>query len=883
MKPWEAYAQQTKGKPWEHYAEQVFTQKASPEEGTYKMVTSKGEAKDVPFSRVLDAGKAGWQISPQDFQRFTKDYTHTQGLRAEFDAAVAPEDESTWAGRGLNVFKGTLAGLEAPVLHPIQTAKSVGTAVLASGVDPYGNYPAFGDLGPGPTGEKSRQLNKEAQERAQQDMAAQAEELKKHPVYGVANVVGPVVVTEGLAKVLPHLPGYETVQNLKAQAAERMRGALREKFGGGTAVTKERAGKFSAETDKAREIAKAKDESGEAKRGAADDVNKARQEAYNERLITHQDKIESRQAAHQERVKEWEKKRAEKLKEHQDAVQQTQRENAQALQEHLAEREAAARHNEGLRQSYAQRQRIEQEVQQDSAELENRINDAKKKAQDQDQQNWNDVRTKNQGVTTPIEPLQDVVEREAAKADPATSALFRSILKGTEPNLPDITLQTNAMQYFDKAGNLVDRQAMSPARFDQMVETGEITSKPVMETVKPDDPNYGQLYQNQFGQPPPLTGPATFERLQRWYSYITDKMYGGGRVEGGLWNALSNVRKAIDSAMQKITAQTGTTADLDAARDFHQERMEAFSDSPREEQTVATSYQKTVSPAYAKTQALERQAARLAKFDKDIPVIGKRLQDAHAALDKLPSEEQARTGQKPIPEPPTPKPVPEAPEIPPAPKEPEHPKPPKPPSKKPYPEPTKNRPALPPVEDWTPKRIEVMRKNIQKYGATGQWVTRLILGAGGEMAFNALLSSHPTTAHVGLFSSGLLIGQGMMRLFSHIMSRDSIIDWLATPSAEDLKIIEQLPPDQAARLRTGIQALRDQAAKTTPEPKGYRINPVINSFLTAHVPQKEQPKNLNDIRKEAEQRNPAATPPPGPQSYTHYFDPISGKILPVAS
>ncbi len=884
MKPWEAAAQKSKGKPWEHYANEVFSQKSDPTEGTYKMVGSSGEAIPVPFSRVLDAGKAGFQIHPEDFKRFTKDYNATLGPIDRMDVALAPEDESTWAGKGLNVLKGTAAGLAAPFAHPIQTGQSGGEPFVASGFAPGGMYPTTAPLGSGATGRESEKLNQQTQKSAQEDMASQAAEMKEHPVYSASTIVGPAVVTAGLEKYGGAIPGVKAVRALRDQAAERMRSGLRNKFGGGTEFTQKKATEFKADTDVARAKGQAADEATEAKRGAADDTNKARQESYQDRVEAHKDKVQTKQERHQETVADWNKKRAEKLKAHQDAIKQTQQENAQALQEHLQKREEASKHNQGLRESFAQRQRVEQEVQAHSADLEKKINDAEVQSKGQDDTNWEDIRKKNQGVTTPIEPLQDVVEREAAKADPATSALFKSILKGEQGTLPDITITTSAVRYVDSAGSLVDPQGMSPAKFDQMVEKGEITKQPVTETVTPNDPQYSQYYQNQYGQPPPLSGPATFERLQRWYSYVTNKMYGGGHLEGGIFNALKNVRKALNDAMENITNQTGTTADLGKARDYHQERMEAFSDSPREDQTVATDYKKQVSPEYEKEQALERKAKKLAKFDKEIPVVGQKLRDAHAMLKKLPDEEAARTGQMAIPEPPVPKPLPQAPEIPPEPKPPELPKPPKPPSKKPYPEP-KGRESLPAVEDWTPERIEKMRENIKKYGATGQWVTRLILGAVGEQMFS-LMSSHPSAAHVGVFSSGLLVGQGMMRLFANIMSHDNIVEWLATPTAEDLKVIEQLPPDQAARLRTGIQALRDEAAKRTPEPKGFKINPVVAAFLGGQAKPVEQPKTLDELRKEADQRKPQAASPPGPQSsakpaHTHVYDEEKGMIVPV--
>ena len=88
--------------------------------------------------------------------------------------------------------------------------------------------------------------------------------------------------------------------------------------------------------------------------------------------------------------------------------------------------------------------------------------------------------------------------------------------------------------------------------------------------ISESDPNYPKYYEKQYGSPPPLNGAngamTNYPRLQRWYTYITNKIYGGARLESGSYNALQMVRNSINDAMHDIAKQSGDVDDPGASR-----------------------------------------------------------------------------------------------------------------------------------------------------------------------------------------------------------------------------------------------------------------------------------------------------------------------------
>lgn len=549
------------------------------------------------------------------------------------------------------------------------------------------------------------------------------------------------------------------------------------------------------------------------------------------------------------------------------ARQTTAQENVETVRKHNEEKQAVEEKNKATVREEKNRVATQQKLDSASKELDDKIDAAEKKANEENDSAWDAVRKKTSGFSTDISKLQKITERAADQADPASSALFKRIIKGEQPDLPTLTRTSSAVTYVDSAGNPVDRQSMSPARFDQMVESGKIKSEPVTEKLTPDDPGYGDLYESQFGEPPPVGGgPAQFNRLQRWYSYISNKMYGGGRVEGGLYNAYKMVRTALNDAMQDIAKQANATGYLEKARKLHTAKMEAFSDKPTEPGTVANYVRAKVTPTFTKDMRLEAYLTKLGAYDPSIPKLSNHIDNLTSGLKKLPNKGPVRDRLETTPPSPTAMggvstehPVAAAANIP-GNQLPKAGEPARFGEKKPIGEP-------PDIAKINQENIDYLNDALHRYGRVGPWVVRLLSGG---------LVQHLVHGETSSFSGGLMFGQAVVTLVTSILRRESALEWLARPSAEDLKVINTLPPADAARLREAFKALAKEEIDQDPKKASIKIAPEAAAFLgTQSIGQ----QSLDQIKKEADQLQQGT---PGPQSslkITHRFDPVSGSIV----
>lgn len=863
MNPWDRYKTQKPGtqggNPWDRYAVGDLTAQPPDKapEGTYHMVGKDGRSIYVPFSHVLDAGKYGFEITPEAFKTFKSDYTHSLGPRAEIDELLSPSDESTWAGRGLNVLKGTASGLAAPFIHPSQTVASGGTPYVASGMAAEGMYPGVASLGAGPTGRAAEQANREVQSQAQQDVKEQSAEAAKHPVYAASSIAGPAAVTAGIAHYAPDIPGAEALTHGRDALVEGLRRRVRERFGGGHEFTDKKVTEFSNAVADARRAAKAADEVSESKRGAADEVNREREASHQQAIQAHNEKVENMKAAHAEKTDAWEQKRGETLKAHQDAVKATQARNAAALSEHIAKTEEISKNNAAAEGMLDTRQRLQTDIASKSSELHKRVEDAEIKAKQADDAAWNTWRGKLIGVKVDMTPVVSEIEAQEANMNPAQVREFNDILKETKPEKGTKTPQQEADDLATQAFG-VDYDHLNPDQKklldDDLQQRGiDITKRGALKEV-----------------------PAS--RLHGWKSQLERSVRTAkdGVVVHAIGQVLDRVRKLEDD----VSTAHGVGNELQQARALHGPYKEAFVNSPSEPPTVASAYQKKVAPEFTEEQLLEEHAKKLGQYDPEIPKLGAELQAARAQLKTIPDEPALRKSMKTAPQAPTPEPLPEEPEIKPAPKEPNYPKPPKPPSKKPYPEPEGRKP-VPEPENLTPERKEAMRKNLEKFGATGQWAWRLIAGSIGEVGIETLTHGNPALA-VGRFGTGLIIGQGVIRLFSNIMRHERVLDWLARPTPEDLKIIETLPPHDADRMKAALSGLVLDELERHPEEKNIRIAPAVAAFLGFGGAAKAgSPQTLEELKAEAAKYRPQSQAAPANDVVTHQFDPNTSQIVPV--
>jgi hypothetical protein len=808
-------------------------------EGTYKMTTNGADFIGVPYSKVLDAWKAGYKIDDEDQMRFGKDKNEeTMKQRREH-----PMNESHFA---------PAPGAAAP--------PAPGTPL------PKADFPESVSGDQGATAGFWDTARKGVSNWSQPEENAKWTNFAKRlgaDLFGIADF--PVAASGALIDSMSDNP------NVSAPAMDQ----LAQMFTPEMAV--QRVQEFKQEWKKnkndamnnaaadslalflAHKLGKA---AGAAKSLAVGD--EAARTAIRDQLDMPQ-RIERT-------VKKFGDESEKARNDLRAARQTTAQENVETIRKHNEAKEGVEEKNKATLREEKNRVDTQQKLDTASKELDEKINAAEKKANEENDAAWDVVRSKTKGVSTDISKLQTITERAADQADPATSALFKRIIKGEQPDLPTLTRTSSAVTYVDSAGNPVDRQSMSPARFDQMIESGKLKAEPVTETVNPDDPGYGDLYESQFGEPPPVGGgPAQFNRLQRWYSYISNRMYGGGRVEGGLYHAYKMVRSAINDAMQDIAKQAKATDDLDKARDLHTKKMEAFSDKPTEPGTVANYVRKKVTPEFTKDVRLEAYLTKLGAYDPSIPKLSTHIDNLSAGLKKLPDKGPVRDRLQ------TPPPSPTAIGGP----GPEHPVaaasniPSNPLPKEGGPVPFGEKKAVgekPDIAKINQENIDYLNDALRRYGRVGPWVVRLLSGGFVQHLLHGETSS---------FSGGLMFGQAVVTLVTSILRRESALEWLARPSEEDLKVIAKLPPEDAARLREAFKAIAREEINQDPKKASIKIAPAAAVFLGT---QSIQQQSLDQIKKEAEQLQSQEAP--GPQSsakpvWSHEFDPVSGNIVAV--
>ena len=595
---------------------------------------------------------------------------------------------------------------------------------------------------------------------------------------------------------------------------------------------------------------------------------------------------------------------------HDAEVKKVQEHNARVAEKHKIASEKIQREREASEHALETRRAEEAKLDTAAKEQDQKYADAEKKANTDNDAAWDKVRSKTAGHSTDISQLQKTTEIAADQADPATSALFKRIIKGEQPTLPPLTRASRAIRYVDSAGNPVDPMTMGAPTLEGKVKSGEIKVEHITETINPDDPGYGDLYEKQFGEPPPVGGgPAQFNRLQRWYSYIQDKMYSGWVSDGHLYKAYGIVRDAINDAMQDIAQQANATADLDNARKLHTEKMETFHDSPNEPQTNASKSLREQTPEQVAEKARAERLKKVARYDPTILKTAETIENIQKRLKGMKTEDQLRESLKqpipppsldhpddtyrlkPEPEPFTGKPVERD--------EPTGPRKHDPEGKTLWAEDAlkdKNEPV-----DYSEKkaeRLKAFQKMTKEYG-----LRRAIYASFTSIpaAIVTALLGHPKVAalEAGVGPAVLLGSQ----VLANLMDKPEVAAWVEKVTPKDVAEFDKLPYEQKALFTQDMRDLADAARN-----KGKPVSPALTRFLTkpavkwgtraagayAGVANANRP-SIEEVKKQAEELQksmhlggfapaPKETPPPapGPQSSfrpTHRFDETTGNII----
>jgi hypothetical protein len=850
-------------------------------EGTYKMTTNGTDFIGVPYSKVLDAWKAGYKIDDEDQMRFGKDKNEeTMKQRREHPmneshfapapVATAPPAPGTPLPKA--DFPESVSGDQhvLPAAGFWETARNgVGTWSQPEENAKWTNF--------------AKRLGADLFGIA--DFPVEATQALMDSMSDNPNVSAPAM--DQLAQMFTPEMAVQRVQEFKQEWKKNKNDAMNNAAADSLALF------LAHKLGKAAGAAKSLAVGDEAARTAIRDqldmpqrIERTVKKFGDESEKARNDLRAARQATAQENV--------ETIRKHNEAKQEIEEKNEATLRE--------------------EKNRVDTQQKLDTAskELDEKINAAEKKAEDEDNAAWEPVHSTLDAREGDISELRQTVEREKKNADPATSAIFNSILREDEPETgggtggiqrdvngnPIINGQVRkvvSQGYELPVTNPQYAKAYKALYGEEPPPLGEaqpaVGQKLIVngKEVPTSDPNYAALYEKQYGHPPPLNAgggtKGVFSRLQRWYTFISNQLYsGGGRMEAGKYNALRSVLNSIDGAMQKIAKDAGDVPDpsdpnkkvpatslLENARKVHQQRMEAFSDRPTEPGTVANYVRSKVTPSFTKNVRLEAYLTKLGAYDPSIPKLANHIDNLGQGLKKLPDKGPVRDRLQTPPPSPTAMggtgpehPVAAAANIPsnPLPKE-------------GGPVPFGEKKAVgekPDIAKINQENIDYLNDALRRYGRVGPWVVRLLSGG---------LVQHLLHGETSSFSGGLMFGQAVVTLVTSILRRESALEWLARPSEEDLKVIAKLPPEDAARLREAFKALAREEINQDPKKASIKIAPAAAVFLGT---QSIQQQSLDQIKKEAEQLQSQEAP--GPQSsakpvWSHEFDPVSGNIVAV--
>lgn len=472
---------------------------------------------------------------------------------------------------------------------------------------------------------------------------------------------------------------------------------------------------------------------------------------------------------------------AAQLQEEKAARLKVKKENKDAASTEQQKRGEVREHNEGVLREDRNRAATQEKHDTATKELDTRIKQAGVKAKAGNDANWKKWRTKVKGQETDSAPIAEAIKSQRSNMDPEDVAEFRKVLKESKPATEDMDEAER------ERGDIAQGQFHKP--FDKLGDAEKEHVNRVLESMNL-DPDEIEESAAQI--------PA--DRLHVWKTQLEQAVRKATR--GNVRYAIGQVLDKVRDAEEQLSEAAGAESELKTARQSHREYSEAFVNPQHTPSTAANKTLSTTSSEYVQGENQAQRLARLGKFDPEIPTLVEHIGNLQEGLKALPDGPQ-RERFKEAPPKPEPTPVPKPAEATPPPKPQE-------------PVPEAKAPNL------TAERRKVLASNLRKYGRVGAWVGRLVIGGG------AAALSH---GDISKFGTDLLIGQTGLTVLTKALQSERVLDWLAKPSAEDLKAINSLPPDQAAKMRAALTGLAQEEIRKNPSLANKAIAPGLVAFM----------------------------------------------------
>jgi hypothetical protein len=560
--------------------------------------------------------------------------------------------------------------------------------------------------------------------------------------------------------------------------------------------------------------------------------------------------------------------------------QKVAQENIEEVRKQNAAKEETEKHNQEVMRDEKKRSGTQQKLSTASDQLKRKIEIARKKAKAADDSAWDTWRKKVAGTETPSDPIVNEIKNVKSSMDPEDVAEFRKIIK--ESKLSDA--DRSELQILQDE---IAKRNLSADSYDSLTPDKKHAVDEMIDRLNLDPDNLEDSGGAAAGGVAGGYKPVNAERLHVWKTQLEYAVRKAtrGNVRYGIGQVLDKVREAEND----LSKAAGADKELETARALHGPYVDTFRNSPNTPNTVASYVASKVAPEFTRDSKLEDYIGMLGKYDPSIPKTVNYIYDLQQGLKALPKEGPLR----------------EKIQVPPPPLagteglSKEHPVlaaskvadnlMPKEGRPVPFGE-TKAKGNLPETPNIQTENLKYINEGLRRYGKVGGWVLRMIVG-GGTAAFMR-------GEGVGVFGSTMLIGQTGVTLLTRALRSDSLLNWLAKPSVEDMKLISTLPPEDAARMREILGALKDEEIRQDPKKANIKIAPAMVTWLagtSASRNQKNTP-HIDDVKKKAEDLQnefhksglaPSPTPPEGtgPQSrnqtHTHIWDATTNRIVPV--
>ena len=460
-----------------------------------------------------------------------------------------------------------------------------------------------------------------------------------------------------------------------------------------------------------------------------------------------------------------------KVEGYQDAKRESFRKEEEARAEHALETEEVKARNQAQQDLHTNRGNLARNINQGSTELGKGIQDLDKKVRAQGNEKYAAVRAKvsaDEGVD--IEPLADAVRHAKEK-----------IIKGS----PESIRQFHSIESREAMGQVEGEGAdgggaVPPDIWEQLDDAQKQGTK------------------------------LKFDQLQGYSSEIGERLAKGG-LQGDVYQALKHVKEAIDQQKEVIAGRNGASAELKAADGFWRNYMETFYDKPSAVAATLARVGKLDPEYYAEPffgKAAKTSIAKLKNYDPDLASKAENLRSQQEEFKKAGGAAALRKGPKleNEPEPPAPGEPPKRPEL-----------------AKPK---TIEQPPVPTEADIVARKKTELAKEARNLGQLSRFDLGLLASSAIAPFIGSVLGQGWERMTAEAVGGPAIVGA--RRVAAEVLQKPKVMEWLAKPSENDLRILKEVNPDIQVKVKNNI---RDFIRNQESHGVDVKVAPAVRNWL----------------------------------------------------